>query len=84
MTFSPFSANKGGSINGTKLFLTTFDLAFALQEQLKKFENGGNSPAGFRPGLPYRARNLTLLRRLLRQGPFRRRGSSAACPHAAG
>ena len=65
--FPPFSANKGGSINGTKLFLTTFDLAFALQEQLKKIENGGNPPAGFRPGLPYRARNLTLLRRLLRQ-----------------
>ena len=65
--FPPFSANKGGSVNGTKLFLMTFDLAFVLQEQLRNVESGGDPPAGFRPGAPYRARNLTLLRRLLRQ-----------------
>ena len=65
--FPPFSANKGGSVNGTKLFLMTFDLAFVLQEQLHKLENGGDPPHGFRPGASNRARNLTLLRRLLRQ-----------------
>jgi hypothetical protein len=33
--FPPFSANKGGSIEGSKLFLLTFDLAFQIQEQLR-------------------------------------------------
>ena len=46
--FPPFSANKGGSTNGTKLFLLTFDLAFQLQEQLQAMEVGGNPPDGFR------------------------------------
>jgi hypothetical protein len=46
--FPPFSANKGGSTNGTKLFLLTFDLAFQLQEQLQAMESGGNPPDGFR------------------------------------
>jgi len=65
--FPPFSANKGGAVNGSKLFLMTFDLAFLLQDQLRKLEGGGDPPAGFRSGAPYRARNLVLLRRLLRQ-----------------
>ena len=65
--FPPFSANKGGSVNGTKLFLMTFDLAFILQEQLQKLEGGADPPKGFHAGAPHRARNLMLLRRLLRQ-----------------
>jgi cyclic-di-GMP-binding protein len=65
--FPPFSANKGGSTNGTKLFLLTFDLAFQLQEQLQAMESGGNPPDGFRRDAASRARNLALLRRLLRQ-----------------
>ena len=38
--FPPFSANKGGSIEGSKLFLLTFDLAFQIQEQLRALEFG--------------------------------------------
>ena len=30
--FPPFSANKGGAGEGTKMFLLTFDLAFELQD----------------------------------------------------
>ncbi len=44
--FPPFSANKGGSIDGSKLFLLTFDLAFQIQEQLRALEAGGDTPAG--------------------------------------
>ena len=40
--FPPFSANKGGSIDGSKLFLLTFDLAFQIQEQLRTLEAGGD------------------------------------------
>jgi cyclic-di-GMP-binding protein len=65
--FPPFSANKGGAVNGSKLFLLTFDLAFKLQEQIRTVESGGEPPDGFRPGATNRARNLVLLRRLLRQ-----------------
>ena len=65
--FPPFSANKGGSTNGTKLFLLTFDLAFQLQEQLRSLDSGGNPPAGFRRDPASRQRNMTLLRRMLRQ-----------------
>jgi hypothetical protein len=39
--FPPFSANKGGTLDGSKLFLLTFDLAFQLQEQLRALEAGG-------------------------------------------
>ncbi|MEP7183405.1 MAG: hypothetical protein ABI886_14575, partial [Betaproteobacteria bacterium] len=38
--FPPFSANKGGSIDGSKIFLLTFDLAFQIQEQLRALEAG--------------------------------------------
>jgi hypothetical protein len=65
--FPPFSANKGGSVDGTKLFLLTFDLAFTLQEQVRKLETGGDPPVGFRRDVAQRSRNLALLRRLLRQ-----------------
>ena len=44
--FPPFSANKGGSIDGSKLFLLTFDLAFQIQEQLRALEAGGDVPTG--------------------------------------
>jgi len=65
--FPPFSANKGGSTNGAKLYLLTFDLAFQLQEQLRTFDSGGAPPGGFRRDAAHRNRNLALLRRLLRQ-----------------
>jgi len=65
--FPPFSANKGGSVNGPKLYLLTFDLAFQLQEELQKLENGGDPPPAFRHDVASRSRNLNLLRRLLRQ-----------------
>ncbi len=65
--FPPFSANKGGSVNGSKLFLLTFDLAFVLQEQLRALENNGDAPAGMRNDAAHRPRNIALLRRLLRQ-----------------
>ncbi len=42
--FPPFSANKGGSIEGSKFFLLTFDLAFQIQEQVRKLEAGGDFP----------------------------------------
>jgi hypothetical protein len=65
--FPPFSANKGGNIEGSKLFLLTFDLAFQIQEQLRALDAGGPPPPGIgnEPGaaMQYTA----LLRRLLRQ-----------------
>ena len=42
--FPPFSANKGGSIEGSRLYLLTFDLAFQLQEELRALEGGGDMP----------------------------------------
>src|SRR5436190_17834752 len=65
--FPPFSANKGGSMNGSKLFLLTFDLAFTLQEQLRSLDAGGDAPAGLRNDAAHRPRNIAFLRRLLRQ-----------------
>jgi hypothetical protein len=65
--FPPFSANKGGAVDGTKLFLLTYDLAFTLQEQVRKLETGSDPPVGFRRDIAQRSRNLALLRRLLRQ-----------------
>ncbi len=47
--FPPFSANKGGTGDGAKLYLLTFDLAFQLQEQLRALDAGGPA-AGIRPG----------------------------------
>jgi hypothetical protein len=65
--FPPFSANKGGSGEGSKLFLLTFDLAFELQEQIRELESGGPLPpdAGTIPEA--RAPYVALLKRLLRQ-----------------
>ena len=65
--FPPFSANKGGSIEGSKLFLLTFDLAFQIQEQLRALEAGGDVPAGIGRDPVARLQYITLLKRLLRQ-----------------
>jgi hypothetical protein len=43
--FPPFSANKGGAMDGARLYLLTFDLAFQLQEELRALETGGKVPA---------------------------------------
>ena len=65
--FPPFSANKGGSIEGSKLFLLTFDLAFQIQEQLRVLEAGGDTPSGIGRDRVARQQYLALLKRLLRQ-----------------
>jgi hypothetical protein len=65
--FPPFSANKGGSIDGSKLFLLTFDLAFQLQEQLRALEAGGDVPSGIGKDPAARLQYVSLLKRLLRQ-----------------
>ncbi|HVE49266.1 MAG TPA: hypothetical protein VNG69_06560 [Casimicrobiaceae bacterium] len=64
--FPPFSANKGGTMDGSKLFLLTFDLAFALQEQIAALNAGASTPDYARePG--GRVAFIALLTRLLRQ-----------------
>jgi cyclic-di-GMP-binding protein len=65
--FPPFSANKGGSIDGSKIFLLTFDLAFQIQEQLRALEAGGEVPAGIARDPAGRLQYVALLKRLLRQ-----------------
>jgi hypothetical protein len=64
--FPPFSANKGGTIEGPRLYLLTYDLAFQLQEQIRALEAGGALPEGVRDGSG-RVAYIALLRRLLRQ-----------------
>jgi hypothetical protein len=65
--FPPFSANKGGSIDGSKMFLLTFDLAFQIQEQLRALEAGGELPLGISKDPAGRLQYIALLKRLLRQ-----------------
>lgn len=65
--FPPFSANKGGSIDGSRLFLLTFDLAFQIQEQLRALEAGGPLPEGVARDPASRLQYIALLKRLLRQ-----------------
>ena len=65
--FPPFSANKGGSAEGSKLFLLTFDLAFQLQEQIRELESGGPLPRDLGADATQRAPYIALLTRLLRQ-----------------
>ncbi len=65
--FPPFSANKGGSIEGSKLFLLTFDLAFQIQEQIRALEAGAEAPAGVGRDAGARLHYVALLKRLLRQ-----------------
>ena len=64
--FPPFSANKGGATDGSKLFLLAFDLAFELQEQIRELE-GGAGLREFANDLHAREQYLGLLKRLLRQ-----------------
>jgi len=65
--FPPFSANKGGAIEGSKLFLLTFDLAFQIQEQLRSLEAGAPVPETIARDAASRVQYVGLLRRLLRQ-----------------
>ena len=65
--FPPFSANKGGNIEGSKLFLLTFDLAFQIQEQLRTLDAGGPPPANVGSDASSVLQYTSLLRRLLRQ-----------------
>ncbi len=65
--FPPFSASKGGAIQGRKMFLLTYDLAFEMQEQLRILESGRGTPAGIAPDAASRRAHVPLLKRLLRQ-----------------
>ena len=65
--FPPFSANKGGSIEGSRLYLLTFDLAFQLQEELRLLESGGELPGDLPRDAASRRAYVALLQRLLRQ-----------------
>jgi hypothetical protein len=65
--FPPFAANKGGAIEGSKIYLLTFDLAFELQAQLQAMEAGGPLPPGLDESAISRVRCIALLGRLLRQ-----------------
>ena len=65
--FPPFSANKGGSIEGSRLYLLTFDLAFQLQEELRALETGGDLPKDLPRDAASRRAYVALLQRLLRQ-----------------
>jgi len=65
--FPPFSASKGGAIEGSKFYLLAFDLAFRIQEQVHKLETGGEFPQDVGQDAASRRRYLTLLKRLLRQ-----------------
>ena len=62
--FPPFSANKGGSGEGSKLFLLTFDLAFQLQEQIRELESGGPLPRDVGAHEEARGSYVALLKRL--------------------
>jgi hypothetical protein len=64
--FPPFSANKGGTGDGAKFYLLTFDLAFQLQEQLRALEGGAKAPESL-PDEAARQQYLAMLKRLLRQ-----------------
>jgi hypothetical protein len=65
--FPPFSANKGGAMDGSRLYLLTFDLAFQLQEELRALETGGAPPDDVGRDAASRQAYIALLQRLLRQ-----------------
>ncbi|MEO8485619.1 MAG: hypothetical protein ABI585_04705 [Betaproteobacteria bacterium] len=65
--FPPFSANKGGAMDGSRLYLLTFDLAFQLQEELRALQAGGTAPAEVPRDAASRQAYVALLNRLLRQ-----------------
>lgn len=64
--FPPFSANKGGATDGSRLYLLTFDLAFELQERIRELETGAAVPP-LGSSAQTREQQTALLRRLLRQ-----------------
>ena len=66
-TFRRSRRTRAATIDGSKLFLLTFDLAFQLQEQLRALEAGGLPPAGIGGDPAAKAEYMALLRRLLRQ-----------------
>jgi hypothetical protein len=65
--FPPFASSKGGSIQGSRLFVVAFDLAFQIQEQLRAIEAGGPLPAELDAEAAARSSCIDLLQRLLRQ-----------------
>lgn len=65
--FPPFSASKGGTAEGPRLYVLTFDLAFQLQEEVRALEGGGDLPAGISRDPASRLAYITLMKRLLRQ-----------------
>ena len=65
--FPPFSANKGGAIEGRKMYLLTYDLAFEIQEQLRALEAGADVPVGLARDNGSRRAYAALLKRLLKQ-----------------
>jgi hypothetical protein len=65
--FPPFSANKGGTVEGSKIYLLTYDLAFQLQEELRALDAGGAAPPEIGKDPVARTQFIALLRRLLRQ-----------------
>lgn len=65
--FPPFAASKGGAVEGSKMYLLTFDLAFELQAELQALEAGGPQPPGFADAAISREHCIALATRLLRQ-----------------
>ena len=65
--FPPFSANKGGAVEGSKIYLLTYDLAFQIQEQLRSLDGGAPPPPEIGRDAAARGQYVLLLRRLLRQ-----------------
>jgi hypothetical protein len=65
--FPPFAANKGGAIEGSKIYLLTFDLAFELQAQLQALDAGGPLPPDIDNHAGARVHYIATLKRLLRQ-----------------
>ena len=65
--FPPFSANKGGAIEGRKMYLLTYDLAFEIQEQLRALDAGADVPVGIARDNASRRAYGALLKRLLKQ-----------------
>jgi hypothetical protein len=65
--FPPFAASKGGSAEGEPMYLSTFEVAFRLQERLQAIERGADLPPRCGSGPRARMRYTALLRKLLRQ-----------------
>ena len=81
--FPPFSANKGGSIDGSKIFLLTFDLAFQIQEAAARARSRRRR-SGW-ASRPARCRGSSTSRccaGCCGNGRFRRRVNSTGCRRA--